>query len=48
MEPEVHREILLVTMPGRRFLLAMAAFSKTVTRYPWPISNTPSTSTATS
>ena len=48
VEPEVHREVLLVTMPGRRFSPAMAAFSKTVTRYPWPISKTPSTSTATS
>jgi DNA-binding transcriptional LysR family regulator len=46
--PEVEREILLVTMPGRRFSPAMAAFSKTVRRYPWPISKTPSTSTATS
>jgi DNA-binding transcriptional LysR family regulator len=48
VKPEVHREILLVTMPGRRFSPAMTAFSKIVTHYPWPISKAPSTSTATS
>jgi len=36
VEPEVYREVALVTMPGRRFSPAMAAFVKTVTRYRWP------------
>jgi DNA-binding transcriptional LysR family regulator len=41
VEPAVYREVALVTMPGRRFSPAMAAFSKTVTRYSWPISKHP-------
>jgi DNA-binding transcriptional LysR family regulator len=35
VEPEVHREIALVTMPGRRFSPAVAAFVKTVTQHRW-------------
>jgi DNA-binding transcriptional LysR family regulator len=35
VEPEVHREIALVTVPGRRFSPAVAAFVKTVTQHHW-------------
>jgi LysR family transcriptional regulator, hydrogen peroxide-inducible genes activator len=34
-EPEVYREVSLVNVPGRRFSPAVAAFVKTVKRYPW-------------
>jgi LysR family transcriptional regulator, hydrogen peroxide-inducible genes activator len=34
-EPEVYREVSLVSVPGRRFSPAVAAFVKTVKRYPW-------------
>ena len=35
IEPEVYREVSLVTVPGRRFTPAVAAFVKTMKRYPW-------------
>lgn len=35
VEPEVHREVALVTMPGRRFSPAVAAFVKSVTKHLW-------------
>jgi DNA-binding transcriptional LysR family regulator len=35
IEPEVCREIGLVSVPGRRFSPAMGAFIKTVTRHRW-------------
>ena len=38
VEPEVYREIALVTLPGRRFSPAVAAFVKTVTQHRWQAS----------
>ena len=38
VEPEVHREVALVTMPGRRFSPAVGAFVKTVTQHRWQAS----------
>ena len=38
VEPEVYREIALVTVPGRRFSAAAAAFVKTVTQHRWQAS----------
>ena len=38
VEPEVHREVALVTMPGRRFSAAVAAFVRTVTQHRWQAS----------
>jgi LysR family transcriptional regulator, hydrogen peroxide-inducible genes activator len=38
VEPEVHREVVLVTMPGRRFSPAVAAFVKCVTQHRWQAS----------
>jgi len=35
IEPEVSREVSLVTVPGRRFSPAVAAFVKAVKRYSW-------------
>jgi len=35
IEPEVWREVSLVTMPGRRFSPAVAAFVKAIRQYPW-------------
>ncbi len=35
IEPEVWREVSLVTVPGRRFSPAVAAFVKVVRRHPW-------------
>ncbi len=35
IEPEVHREVSLVTVPGRRFSPAVAAFVGMAKRYPW-------------
>lgn len=35
IEPEVFREVSLVTVPGRRFSPAVAAFVRAVRRYPW-------------
>jgi DNA-binding transcriptional LysR family regulator len=34
-QPEVHREVSLVSVPGRRFAPAVAAFVKPVKRYRW-------------
>jgi LysR family transcriptional regulator, hydrogen peroxide-inducible genes activator len=41
VEPEVHREVALITMPGRRFSSAAAAFVRTVTQHRWqaPVSS---------
>jgi len=35
IEPEVFREICLVSVPGRRFSPAVSAFVQAVKRYPW-------------
>jgi LysR family hydrogen peroxide-inducible transcriptional activator len=37
-EPAVHREVALVTVPGRRFPPAVAAFVKTVAQHRWQAS----------
>jgi len=34
-EPEVTRQVCLITVPGRRFSPAVAAFVQAVKRYPW-------------
>ncbi len=35
IEPEVTREVCLISVPGRRFSPAVAAFVQAVKRYPW-------------
>ncbi len=40
IEPEVVREVSLVTVAGRRFSPAVAAFVKAIKAYPWPSSAT--------
>jgi LysR family hydrogen peroxide-inducible transcriptional activator len=36
VDPEVSREVSLVTVAGRRFSPAVAAFVRAITAYPWP------------
>jgi DNA-binding transcriptional LysR family regulator len=36
VDPEVAREVSLVTVAGRRFSPAVAAFVRAITAYPWP------------
>jgi LysR family hydrogen peroxide-inducible transcriptional activator len=36
VDPEVTREVSLVTVAGRRFSPAVAAFVRAITAYPWP------------
>jgi hypothetical protein len=36
IEPEVVREVSVVTVAGRRFSPAVAAFVRAIKAYPWP------------
>jgi LysR family transcriptional regulator, hydrogen peroxide-inducible genes activator len=36
VDPEVAREVSLVTVAGRRFSPAVSAFVRAITAYPWP------------
>jgi DNA-binding transcriptional LysR family regulator len=41
IEPEIVREVALVTVAGRRYSPAVLAFIKAIDRYPWPVAAEP-------